>query len=97
MKKKVESEPKNFYGCNPDIIIIYELEFKGQIIKPGTLIKIKNVRGTFIFKNLAHNIKKDVQWIDCIENQTGRYKAFRVDQLKLIVVPKKSRRKKQVV
>lgn len=96
-KNSEEPEPRKFYGCNPDIVVFYELEFNGHTIKPGTIIKFKNVKGTFKFYNMAHNIKKDVQWIDCMENGSGNYRAFYIDQLKGVVVPKKSRRKKSFV
>jgi len=82
---------------SPDIFCYYELEFKKNIIKPGETIKFKGERGSFKFHKWAHNKKQNVQWIDCIEISTGRYRSFHIDELKGVLRPKKSRRKKHDV
>ncbi len=81
------------YTANDDIHVQYELEFKKDIIKPGNPIKIKNQRGVFKFRCVAHNIKLDVTWIDCMDKD-GHYRSFRIDELKTLVKPKRSRAKK---
>lgn len=82
------------YAVNPDICVFYELEFKNDIIKPGDKIKFKGERGTFTFTRLAHNQALDVTWIDCMDNQTKNFRSFYVAKLKLVIRPKRSRRKK---
>lgn len=84
---------KNAYVNQPDIHVQYELQFKKDLIKPGTKIKIKYMRGVFKFRCLAHNVKLDSTWIDCIGDD-GAWHSFRVEQLKNVVKPKRSRRKK---
>lgn len=82
------------YGFNDDICVKYELEFRGDLIKPGNLIKIKNDRATYKFRCLAHNIKLDSTWIDCMDTSNGAWRSFRIDKIKCLVKPKRSRRKK---
>lgn len=89
----VLSEP---YGHNENIFVYYELEFGKFVIKPGDTIKIKNTRGTFKFIKWVHNSAADVTWIDCMNNLDGQFRSFYMEQLKGVVVPKKSRRKKIV-
>lgn len=79
------------------IAVQYEFEFEGDIIKPKTPIKMKNTRGTFKFRCLATNVRTGSTWIDCIDNATGEWRSFRVEKLKCIVKPKKSRRRKKNV
>jgi hypothetical protein len=82
----------NAWSGNDDISVQYELPFGNDIIRPGTPIKFKNVRGTFKFRCLAHNIQKDVTWIDCLDKE-GAWRAFYVGKLKG-PVKKRSRRNK---
>lgn len=97
-RKKTEStEKRKHYGVNPDISVFYELKFGNKTIEPGDTLKFKDVRGTFRFIQLAHNIKKDVTWIDCYSPATGEYRSFYVDRLKSVVHAKKSIRKKMNV
>lgn len=85
------------YNVNEDITVQFELPFKNDTIKPGDKIKFKGERGIFTFQRLAHNQKLDSTWIDCTEDNTRQFRSFRVDKLKLVIRPKKSRRKKQSV
>jgi hypothetical protein len=97
-KKRVgDSEELPTYKVNPDISVFYELKFGKTVIKPGDSLKFKDVRGSFRFIRLAHNIKKDVTWIDCYSPSTGEYRSFYVDRLKGVVHAKKSIRKKMNV
>lgn len=94
--KKTASVNKWFdkaWLANDDISVQYEMEFGADKIRPGTPIKFKNVRGVFKFRCLAHNIQKDVTWIDCVDKE-GAWRAFYVDRLKGPVKQKRSRRKK---
>lgn len=93
-KKEYDRKP---YHVNDDISVFYEIKYGSEVIKPGDLIKIKDARGSFRFIQLAHNIQKDVTWIDCIDNLTGEYRSFYVDRLKGLLRAKKSIRKKMNV
>lgn len=86
----------NAYPLNEDIHVSYEFEFGKDVVRPGTPLKIKYVRSTFKFRCLAHNIKLDSTWIDCIDANTGEWRSFRLEQIKNVVKPKRSRRKKPI-
>lgn len=92
--KKYVYVPKEDYSINDDIVVYYELDFYGDTIKPKDLIRFKRVRGKYRFRFWAHNIKLDSTWIDCVDVSTGEFKSFRIDKLKGVIRPKKSRRKK---
>jgi hypothetical protein len=96
-KKSESTEERTHYGVNSDISVFHELKFGNQLIKPGDMLKFKDVKGTFRFIQLAHNVKKDVTWIDCYSPSTGEYRSFYVDRLKGPVYAKKSIRKKMNV
>ena len=84
------------YGDNENLHVHYELEFGKDVIKPGDPIKIKNTRGSFKFLKWVHNSKKDVTWIDCMDIKDGQFRSFYIEQLKGVIRPKRSRRKKLV-
>ena len=95
-KKKTEYDKKP-YNVNPDISVFNEIKYGKEVIKPGDLIKFKDVRGTFRFLQMAHNVKKDVTWVDCMHPITGEYRSFYIEKLKGLVRAKKSIRKKMNV
>lgn len=82
------------YQVNPDISVVYELDFNNDVIKPGDKIKFKNIRGTFTFSRLAHNRVLDSTWIDCVDDKTKETRSFHLAKLKMVIRPKRSRRKK---
>lgn len=88
---------RNAYFLHENIIVQYELEFGEVLITPGTKVKIKNTRGVFKFRCLAHNTVTDTTWIDCIDLNTGEWKSFHLAKLKGPVVQKKRRGRKKVV
>jgi hypothetical protein len=92
-KKQAEDIPVT-YKVNPDISVFYELKFGNDMIKPGDVLKFKDIRGTYKFIRLAHNIKLDTTWIDCMDPATGEHRSFYVNRLKSVVRAKKSIRKK---
>jgi len=92
-KNKSSSETRPYY-YHESISIFYEMKYGNETISPGDLLKFKNERGAFKFIQLVHNSQKDVSWIDCMENSTGRYRSFYVDKLKGMTRSKKSIRKK---
>jgi hypothetical protein len=71
-----------------------EWPFGNDVIKPGDKIKIKNRRGTFTFRSVAHNSNIDATWVDCFDDATHQFRAFPIDTIKTVLRPKKSRRKK---
>lgn len=81
------------YGGIHNITVQWELKFEDDLIRPGNLIKIKNQRGNFKFRCVAHNIVMDITWIDCLDSG-GAYRSFPIHNLKGIIKPKKSRRRK---
>lgn len=87
----MEIEP---YAVNPEIFVTYELPFNTQIIKPGDKIKFRHIRGIFVFVRVAHNVRFDSTWIDCIDMKTRGTRSFHVAKLKTVVRPKRSYRKK---
>lgn len=89
--KKNVVEP---YWMFDHIHVYYELEFGKDMIKPGDKIKIKNIRGEFMFQKWVHNSKIDKTWIDCMDVKTGEFRSFVIHELRCLVKPKKSRRKK---
>lgn len=97
MRKNKTEYDKEPYNTNDDISVFYEIKYGKDVIKPGDIIKIKDARGTFRFIQLAHNIQKDVTWIDCMNNITGEYRSFYIDRLKGLIRAKKSIRKKMNV
>lgn len=84
------------YHEREDIVVQFELEFGKDTIKTGTVLKMKNMRGTYKFRCLAHNVKTDATWLDCIDMRTGEWRSFRVTKIRSVVKPKRSRRKKNV-
>lgn len=95
-KKRIPPYNPEPYQVNPDICVLYQLDFYGDLIKPGDKLKFKNDRSTYVFVRLAHNVKLDSTWIDCTDFDTKETRSFHVSKLKLVVRPKKSRRKKTV-
>lgn len=91
-----KTELPTHYGVNEDIRVYYELDFKGIVIKTGDVIKFKGEKGTFRFKNWAHNIKTDSQWIDCFDEANGVHRSFHIQNLRGLGKIKKSRKKKLV-
>lgn len=96
-KKKPVAPTTEPYHLNPHIFVEYELPFGNDLIVPGDNIRIRNSRGTYRFYKVVTNMKLDKTWVDCMCNETGEYKSFYVEQIKLVIRPKKSRRKKQGV
>lgn len=94
-KRKSRKIDPGRHGFNPDIVVFWELEFDKNIMVPGTKFKIKNDRATYVFDCFAHNTKLDISWVDARSLDTGEFKSFRLEKIKGIVLPKKSRAKKQ--
>lgn len=94
IKKAVNGMNLEPHSFNPNIHVDYEMNFKKDVIKPGTILKFKGTRGTFRFRCLAHNSKTGTSWVDCYDESAGTLRAFSVDKLQG-VVKKRSRRHKE--
>lgn len=95
MNRKRRSAPvREPYWWTDKVVPIDEFYFKGRLLMPGDKLKFKGTRGVFTFERVWSNTEKDVQWINCLEDKTQQFRAFYVDRLSSIVIPKKSRRKK---
>lgn len=94
MAKKRRGTVLEPYSHNQSIVLYYEFPFGKDVIKPGDTIRIRNLRGTFKVFKFVHNMEKNVQWVDCMDNKTGEFKSFYVEKIKTVVRPKRSRRKK---
>lgn len=79
---------------NPRWDVKFEYQYGKDIIIPGTLVKIKNVRGDFKFEKYVKNTDSGMEWIDVI-GPTG-YRSFYLYDFKGIIKPKKKRAKKSV-
>lgn len=77
------------------VVVYYEFPLGREIVVPGDKIRIKNRRGFYIFRRLAHNVEQNIQWIDCYEAISGKYHAVYPDKVKSVYRPKKSRAKKR--
>ena len=86
------SRKKVVLKYNPNWDVRLEYVHGKDSIFPGTLVKIKNVRGEFRFVKYVKNTDSGMEWIDVI-GPTG-YRSFYLWDLKGIIKPKKKRIKK---
>ena len=93
-KKKIVLPPYHMFD---HISVDYELPFGNDIIKPGDTFKIKNRHGVYRFYKVCHNMQKNVTWVDCMDIKTAEWRSFYVEDIKMVIRPKRSRRKKQGV
>lgn len=81
------------YGYHPHISVYYEMKYGSDTITIGDKIKFKYQRSVFIFKKYVHNSQLQRDWIDCMDEKTGEWRSFYVDDLRGKVKPKRKRRK----
>lgn len=86
---------KMVLNYNPKWDVKFEYTHGKDVITPGTLIKIKNVRGEFRFMKYVKNTDSGLEWIDVI-GSTG-YRSFYLHDLKGIIKSKNRRIKKNVI
>ena len=91
--KRVELGP---YYHQDHIHTQNEIQHGKDLIRYGDLIRFKQIRGTFKFRYLVHNMALDRTWIDCTDALTGEFRSFYVHLLKGPVRPKRSYRKKML-
>lgn len=83
------AKKKTSISYNPNWLVSFEYQHGKDLVVPGTLVKIKNVRGEFKFQKHVKNSKSGVEWIDVLGN-TG-YRSFYLHDFKGIIKPKKKR------
>jgi len=98
MAKKNGKPPVEYvpYHNNDNVVVYYELQFKRDVMVPGTKFKIKYDRDTYQFLRLAHHIKNDTTWVDAMSVSRGSWHSVRVENILKVVKPKRSRVKKVV-
>ena len=69
------------YWDNPAIYLMYEVTWKGQLIRSGDPIKIRRQRGVFRFTRLVADIKEKREWCECMDMKTGKFRRFYIDQI----------------
>lgn len=78
-KNNVDSLPP--YHMNPSIHLVHEIQFKQELIKPGTHLKIKNMWGTYTFIRLVVNVQTQKEWIDVVDDKNGSWRSFTTDKI----------------
>ncbi len=72
--------------------VTYEFEFKKQLVKAGTQLKLKNDHSTYTFLCLVHDSVLDKTWLELSSN-TGYYSKT-IDRVSAVVGIKRSYKKK---
>jgi len=80
------------WSQRPEMLVSYEFEFKGQVVKPGMQFKVKNERTILTFTCLVHNSKLGTTWVDCLSSEG--YRAVRPEKITKLVGIKRSYKKK---
>jgi len=95
-KRKQSTASTEPYPFNSNITVYYEMKHGKDEVTVGTPLRFKFQRGVYKFIKIVHNSEKNVTWIDCMEQGTGAFRSFYVDQLKGVVKPKRTRKLKNV-
>ena len=91
MRKRKVVETREAYWYNKDIYFAdYYLD--GELIKPGTLLRIKNDRTAWSFSRMVVNAKLGTEWVE-LTSPYG-WKSVRPDRIMGTFI-KKSRRKRK--
>jgi hypothetical protein len=98
VKRQVSvSDKLPYHAASVQVDVFNEYNLSGDVIKPGDKIRIKQTRGEFTFRMVAHNTVTDSMWVDCYESKTGFFRSFPVEMIKCVVRPKKKRVRKTKV
>lgn len=93
MSKKKASETRKPYGHNPDIHFT-DYYLNGDLIRPGTLLRIKNDRTAWSFYRMVVNEKLGTEWIE-LTSPYG-WKSVRPDKIMGTYIKKQTKRRKKV-
>jgi len=91
VRKKKAVERKEPYWYNQEIQFV-DYYLNGELISPGTLLKIKNDRTAWTFSRKVVNSKLGVEWVE-LTSPYG-WKSVRPDRIMGTFI-KKSRRKRK--
>lgn len=80
---------QNAWQGREDISVTYEYTLGKDTLVPNAQFKVKNKTGTFKFRCHAVNNALGVEWVDCIDADTGEWRAFRPEQIRSVVKPKR--------
>ena len=73
----------------PDkVAVTCEFMLGDEEIRPGNLLKIKNVYGPVLYQCLVTDLENDITYAWCKHN--GKWRAFNMTQIKCRVLPKRS-------
>lgn len=90
-KSKVNTKP---YFHSPHITVHYECVNGDDTYVPGDPMRFIGVKGTFKFIKLVYNAEREVEWVDCMDNNTGEFRSFYSNKIKPKPRPKRKRRKR---
>lgn len=65
-----------------DWVVSTEFQWNGRHIEPKTQLKINGIRGRMEF--VRHVKTPKAEWIDCLELDTKRMRAFRPERIKTV-------------
>ena len=82
------------YNHNPAIVVKDHVYHGQDRIEVGTKIKFKDDRGVYKFRQHVDNTELDIQWIDCMDVNTGEFRSFVASRLKGPLKEKRKRVKK---
>jgi hypothetical protein len=63
-----------------EVFVYHELEFKGRLIKPGNILKIRGERSMYAFVSLIYFMKSNTTLVLC-QNSKSRYKLFDLNEI----------------
>lgn len=92
-KRKSSTAAEHLYAGG-DKVCSFEFPLGKDIVRAGDKIKIKNQRGWFKFYKVVHNVKLGVTWVDVMDTNTGEWRSFYLDRVKMVDRPKRSYRKR---
>lgn len=70
------------------VAITCEFMFKDSPVRPGSLLKIRNIYGPVLYQCLVTDLDDNITYAWCKHN--GRWRAFNVAHIKGVILPKRS-------
>jgi hypothetical protein len=92
-KRKYSGKSVEPFPLAPHITVEDNYDFKGQIITPGTEIRIYGIQGTFKYRRTVTNHNTGSVWIDCMSNKRGSFHSFFPERISRVVKKRKFRQK----
>lgn len=82
-------------GLCPNRYVTYEFEFKGNLVKAGMQIKLKNDYRTYTFNRLVHDSSLGKTWM-IVSCKTGTYAKCISRIIKIVGIKKSYARKAKI-